>query len=90
MKTVIRNSVKLARGVSQRVNSQNVIDFIVEVLQELASQVWERPDDLLLLALIIPTVAVAFAAKAGVLAIWKHIRNRYKTEVNSPKGTNRG
>ena len=90
MEPIVRVSVRLTRGISQRVNPRSIIDFSIEVLQEIASQVWDRPEDLLLLLLVIPTVAIAFIAKATIPAIWNRIRNPHKTEVNSPQEANRG
>ena len=90
MEPIVRVSVRLTRGISQRVNPRSIIDFSIEVLQEIASQVWDRPEDLLLLLLVIPTVAIALAAKAAIPSIWKRIRNPHATEVDSPRGDNRG
>ena len=83
MKTIISLSTKLTKGISRYVNSQNIVEFLGEVLQEVAIQGLEHPEELFLLLLIIPVVASVFVAKALATALWKKIRNRTQAEVDS-------
>ena len=85
MNSCIRWTIKTSKVIGRYFNSNNITEFLGEIVQELTFQGIEDPESALPILLVIPVVASVAIAGKLFSALWGRTRNRQKTEVKSVK-----